>query len=861
MKTRAKTKIELPKDINVTNLLNQYNHIYGQLSALKHIIYSSISLLDPESIVATVSHQIRECLAERRNTAWFKDKQGRFVKTAHDGKLLPPGERVAIEADSPDLPEGILTGRMAVWDPGSPDSPFVSGFGAPSFFPFKYSDTVTGFLVVDHVPSEERDVYQFVAHFSGIILNISLLHQEVERQKKDLEEMTGLLMTQNEQMSSLHHVGIKIAIAQDPAAICKLITDTIVQELEAKNAAAFLLDEQKNELYCVSEAGDLKPVDKISIRPDSQAPLQQSLSSGRILTRRDHPVVLDIGDNRLENWSVYPLKCKDRSIGAVVAETGELEISDQAAILINHASIVIETLMVLDKVSEERQQLANTLSSIGDGVITTDLQGRITLMNKVAENLTGSRFRKTEGKYLNEIFCLIDEQTREPVQDTLQAALQADLRSEPVYQMLMVSRDGTERPVVKSGAPIKDSQGRNVGAVVIFKDITDFRSLEKKFLRVQKLESLGVMAGGLAHDFNNLLTIILGNINLAQMGLKADDPAASPLEQAEQSIHKARDLTQKFITFSSGGDPFKRKIDIIHLLKDVAELALSGSNVKCEFNFSDEIWSVDADNEQMSQVLYNILENAKHAMPHGGVIRIRAENCRADEAHTEKDLQIPKGKYVMISVTDSGVGIEEENLHKIFDPYFSTKDRGIEKGMGLGLSIAHSVIRKHRGDIRVESSPGKGTSMHIYLPASVQQAYEARLPGPDDSVRTKNRVLFMDDEKFLRDLAMQTLKALGFEASTAENGEEAIALYAKAMDQGEPFGAVILDLMVPGGMGGKETIGKLRKIDPDVRAIVSSGYAGDPIMASYQDFGFKGALPKPYTLADLKGALKALMKR
>jgi PAS domain S-box-containing protein len=853
--TGRKKKIDVTDDVNLKDLLNQHNHIYGQLSALKHIVYSSISLSDPDSLTATVSLQIKDYLTASRNAIWYKDSRGRFVKTALNGKLLPPDERTIIEDELSALPDDILSDRMKVLDPAAADSPIASGFRAPSLFPFKSNTDVTGFLVVDEVASEERDVFQFIAHFSGMILNISLLHQEVEKKRADLEEMTGLLMVQNEQMSALHHVGIEIAVAPDPAAICGLITDTLIQDLGAQKAAAFLLDEHKNELYCVAEAGELKTLEQTRLKVEEQSSIGVSLASGRIVTHQDHSVTLDIGDNQFENWSLYPLKCKDRNIGVVVAETEDEENNDQAAILINHAGVVIDTLMVLDKVSEEREQLSDTLSSIGDGVITTDLQGRITLMNKIAENLTGCPLRDARGQHLNAVFCIMDEQTRTVVQDTLETALKSRDRPESAYHILLKSRDGTERPVVKSGTPIKDTKGRNIGTVIIFKDITDLQRLEEELLRVRKLESLGVMAGGLAHDFNNLLTVILGNINLAQMSFQPDDSGAKSLAQAEQSIHKARDLTQKFITFASGGTPFKRKTVIDRLLKDTADLVLSGSNVKCEFSLPDNLWPVEMDKEQMRQVLYNILENAKLAMPQGGEIQCRAENCMADETRIENGLHLLKGQYVLISITDQGVGIEEKNLQKIFDPYFSTRDRGTQKGMGLGLAIAHSVIRKHRGDIRVDSRPGEGTHMHIYLPAAGEQLDVAPSPEPKDAFSMKKRVLFMDDEDFIRELAAKSLTILGYESSMARDGDEAIALYVDELEKRTPFGAVILDLTIPGGMGGKEVAEKLKEIDPNVRVVVSSGYASDPIMSAYRDAGFVGALPKPYNLEQLKGVL------
>jgi len=408
---------------------------------------------------------------------------------------------------------------------------------------------------------------------------------------------------------------------------------------------------------------------------------------------------------------------------------------------------------------------------------------------------------------------------------------------------VLVSRDGTERVLADSGAPIRSKDGEIIGVVLVFRDITEKRKMEEELQKMEKLESIGVLAGGIAHDFNNILMGILGNITLAKMDVKPEDEVFEKLTEAEKASVRAKDLTQQLLTFSRGGAPIKKTASIKELLKDSVSFALRGTNVKCEFSLPQDLWSVELDEGQISQVISNLVINAQQAMPEGGVINVRAENMVVGKGG---GIPLKEGKYLKIAIEDQGTGIPKEHLPRIFDPYFTTK----QKGSGLGLTTAHSIIKNHGGHISVESRLGKGTCFNIYLPASEKEIVEKKAV-KERPLGGKGRILVMDDEKIVRNVTGKMLKSSGYDVEYSRDGTEAIELYKKAKDSGDDFDVVIMDLTIPGGMGGKEAIEKLLEIDPGVRAIASSGYSNDPIMSDFRRYGFAGVVPKPYKIKDL----------
>ncbi|GFO70016.1 hypothetical protein GMLC_35950 [Geomonas limicola] len=392
--------------------------------------------------------------------------------------------------------------------------------------------------------------------------------------------------------------------------------------------------------------------------------------------------------------------------------------------------------------------------------------------------------------------------------------------------------------------PIKDQQGAIVGYVGTVEDITELRLARQEILKAQKLESIGVLAGGIAHDFNNILTAVLGNISLA--GFQLDDPkkVAERLEEAESAAARARDLTQQLLTFARGGEPVKKSLELAGLLREAVAFGLHGSQVGCELRLDDDLWPLEADEGQLVQVVHNLVLNAVQAMPEGGTLVVAAANHRG-----------PHGDpFVEISVTDTGIGISEQHLERIFDPYFTTK----KQGSGLGLASCYSIVKRHLGTITAQSILGQGSTFRVLLPASRERSVSAARSEMGVSGGA-SRVLVMDDEEIVRTLAKAILEQLGYQAECVENGAQAAELYQHEKEGGEPFSVVILDLTVPGGVGGKEAIKMLRSYDPQVRAVVCSGYSTDPVMANFREYGFNAVLAKPYRPHDLSRVLREVL--
>jgi signal transduction histidine kinase len=375
----------------------------------------------------------------------------------------------------------------------------------------------------------------------------------------------------------------------------------------------------------------------------------------------------------------------------------------------------------------------------------------------------------------------------------------------------------------------------------------------------RQADSIAALAGGIAHDYNNLLTAIIGNITLAQTYLNPDEKPFRPLQQALAASQAARNLTRKLIFFSKGGTPNRTITSVERLVKNVVDFTLSGSNIKCTYNVVPNPWRINVDQSQIGQALHNVVMNAREAMPDGGHIVAAVDNVQL----TRQISTLPAGNYVRISITDHGGGIPEAEIDKIFTPYFSTKSIGDQKATGLGLSICHSIFKKHGGEVTVSSQTGDGTTLDLYLPA-VQAEIPAKLsvmePESPGAIFGEGKILVMDDEAMIRELAGEILQHLGYRVEFAKDGAEAVACYAAALKSTDPFDAVILDLTVRGGMGGEEAIQKLMAIDPNVKGIVSSGYSEDPEMTGFKEHGFCGAVAKPYTLEELGSKLGEVLR-
>ncbi|MBI1747472.1 MAG: PAS domain S-box protein [Acidobacteria bacterium] len=511
---------------------------------------------------------------------------------------------------------------------------------------------------------------------------------------------------------------------------------------------------------------------------------------------------------------------------------------------------ITERKLAEEAMAAQEERLAVTLRSIGDGVITTDIEGRVALINKVAETLTGWSQEEAVGRPLDEVFHIVYDRTRARCDNPVDAVLKTGSTVQLSNHTVLLARDGTERIIADSGAPIRDKQSRIIGVVLVFRDVTEKQKMEEEMLKIEKLSSLGVLAGGIAHDFNNMLMVILGGISLANL-LDSKEERGRLLAEAEKACLRARDLTHQLLTFAKGGAPILHTTAIGGLLRDSLNFGLRGSNVRCELDLPEDLWAVEMDEGQMSQAIHNLAINAQQAMPDGGTIHVHASNITLS---TSEGLPLSPGNYVKISIADEGVGIRREHLSRLFDPYFTTK----QKGSGLGLASTYSIIKNHEGHITVASDLGVGTTFNIYLPASLTEIpYK---PVEDKPMPAgKGTILVVDDEASVRNILGGLLRFLGYEAMFATDGEEAIHQYQAARNSGHTITALIMDLTIPGGMGGKEALQRLLKIDPSVKAIVSSGYSNDPIMAEYRRHGFSGVIVKPYQAEELQAVLHRIL--
>jgi PAS domain S-box-containing protein len=497
----------------------------------------------------------------------------------------------------------------------------------------------------------------------------------------------------------------------------------------------------------------------------------------------------------------------------------------------------------------EKERLAAVIDNSTAVIFMKDLSGKYLLINRKYEALF--HISKTEmiGKTDYDVFPVeIADKFRANDQEVIK-------RKSPIEFDETAPHDDGLHYYFAIKFPLLDNNGEVYAVCGIATDITDHKSREEDHMKIEKLESLGLLAGGIAHDFNNILTAVMGNISLVKSFIESKDQVLNRLNEAEKATLRASELSQQLLTFSKGGAPIKKIVSIQSLIEESVHFALTGSNVQSQLLFQEGLWPVEADGGQMNQVIQNLIINAKQAMPLGGSIRIEAKNLPIEE-NAGQEMGLRRGNYLSISIQDQGTGIPKEHLSKIFDPYFTTKTQG----SGLGLSITHSIIKRHQGYITAKSDPAGGTTFLIYLPASPQVSVSQENIGSGAMTRGNGRVLVMDDEESILDLAREILTHLGYEVDLVKNGIDAVQTYKKAKDCGHPFDVVMTDLTVPGDIGGVETLRRLREIDPQVKVIVSSGYSNDPAMADFKRFGFSDCLKKPYRAFEVSQTVRRVLK-
>ena len=635
------------------------------------------------------------------------------------------------------------------------------------------------------------------------------------------------------QLRRLHAAGVtdlSVHLASHPAAFATLMESL---HIAAVNDTAVRLLKAESKGHFEKEIARLFTVEAVQLLRDFLESVWQGRNDGEMeVTLKDfagggHDTSLRWWMPRQNEWL--------RLENAVVAVVDLTELKRAEAAL-----------------AAEKERLTVTLRAMSEGVITTDTQGTVLFINRAAAALTQNDATTAVGRPLAEICVLKRARSVAPFKLPINLVLADGALVDLPAGTTLVGRNGATCLVEGCCAPVHDAGGDRIGTVLVIRDVTVRQRFEEELERGSRLESIGILAGGIAHDFNNILTAIMGNITLAQLDAETLPAVQRSLREAERATLRARDLTQQLLTFAKGGDPVRAAVLLPEIIIETTEFAMHGSRVKCEFDLPAGLWPADADKGQLSQVVQNLVINAVQAMPEGGTIRIGAAN-ETVAAATSRPLT--PGDYVHISVTDTGTGIKADHLAKIFDPYFTTK----QHGSGLGLSTVYSIIRKHQGHIEVVSELGRGTTFHFWLPAMRENQLEI----PDEQTKTlapmTGRVLFMDDEAAIIAMARLLLQRLGFEVEVARDGAEAVQKFAAARTAGEPFDLVVLDLTVPGGMGGGEALEQLRLIDPGVKAIVSSGYSSDPVLANYRAYGFRGMVAKPYKVADFARELRAVL--
>lgn len=486
---------------------------------------------------------------------------------------------------------------------------------------------------------------------------------------------------------------------------------------------------------------------------------------------------------------------------------------------------------------ESARTLTNILENTTDGFFAVDPEWKFTYLNSEAEKLLERQRDDLFGKLLWEEF--------------------PELKDSPFernYRRVMTERVPVEFEASDRAGKIwfeVHAYPGGSGVSVFFRDMTERKRNEEERLTTSKLESLGTLAGGIAHDLNNILTVISGNIGLAQV--EASPDAGSLLlylSKADQAAQHAAHLSSQLLTFSKGGAPLKRVVSISGVLSHAAEFSLYGSNLRADIDIPVDLWKSEVDPGQIEQVVNALLLNAREAMPHGGTVRIAAHNVVLEE---KAGTPLPAGRYIKVMIADRGEGIPKDLATKIFDPYFTNKPTG----SGLGLSISYSIVKKHGGILQLENSSREGSTFSFYLPATDREATPLEPPLSERAFNFNHqKVLVMDDEAAIRDLTSQLLGTLGYEVTVVPDGLEAVKVYERAMCKGENFQAVILDATIRGGMGGLATIEHLRSVDANVNAIICSGYSDEAALSQFLAYGFRSALPKPFTRRELADALQ-----
>ncbi len=508
------------------------------------------------------------------------------------------------------------------------------------------------------------------------------------------------------------------------------------------------------------------------------------------------------------------------------------------------------------KLRDREEWFSTTLKSIGDAVIATDSEGKVVLLNPVAEGLTGWDTEEARGRPVEEVFHIINENTRKPVESPVTRVLREGVVVGLANHTSLISRNGKEICIDDSGAPIRDSSGNIMGVVMVFRDITEKKNLQARLEQAQRMEAIGTLAGGIAHDFNNFLQGLRGYVSIMLSDMDADHPHYEKLKCMDEQIEHCAMLTAQLLGFARGGRYRVESCDINLLVRRNLEMfSHTHREIMVRSEFSDGLWFAEVDRGQIEQVLMNLFVNASQAMPGGGELRVETANriLNRDEAGL---YGVEPGKYVRITIADNGTGMDEETRKRIFEPFFTTKEMG--RGTGLGLASAYGIIRNHQGAIDVKSKPGSGSIFEIYLPATDKTPVAVGdLPAGEDMEKGRGTVLLVDDEDVLLQVGKEMLTLMGYEVLLAPNGKEALRIFET---ERENIDLVVLDMVMP-GISGKDVYDRMIRIRPDLKVLFSSGYALEGEAAELVGNGRNDFIQKPFSMKEFSDRVRRLINQ
>jgi PAS domain S-box-containing protein len=672
-------------------------------------------------------------------------------------------------------------------------------------------------------------------HKDGTVIHTNLSVGCVRHSNGSIDYVMALL----EDISASRLLGLK---REEDQRFLQTILDSISDFIFYKDKNGIFLG--CNDSYASRYIG--LPKERIIGHPDVDFNADEELV--KKITESDLQVLESGSPLILNPWIT---QANGKKILVEVLKTPFFDADGNIAGVIGVARDITSNHQVLEAIIQEKEISQRYLDIVGVMLCALNRTGEIILINKKGSQILGYRDNELIGQ--NWFDVCVPEYARENVKAVFALQLAGNLAPVEFYENRVINHNGEERLIAFHNTLLHDEEGI-CGVLFSGEDITEQRKMHDELLKSQKLESLGVLAGGIAHDFNNILSGIMGNISFARMSLATPDKAEKLLENAEKASLRAAMLATQLLTFAKGGEPIKKKMSVSALLEESLLLALRGANVKGEVDIPGDLHAIEADEGQLSQVFNNLIINAVQAMPGGGVLTIKGKNVTLKD---HKGSLLPQGEYLKLSFFDQGCGISKEDQRKIFDPYFTTKSGG----NGLGLASAYSIVKRHGGHIGVSSAIGKGTTFTIYLPSMCEASTEHQTETVTQSAgdHAGGSILVMDDEAMIREMISEMLAYLGYQVTTCGDGAEAVSLYEAAMKSGAPFSVVIMDLTIPGGVGGKEAAEQILAIDPKARLFVSSGYSNDPIMSDYRAFGFSGAVAKPYNINELGQQLSTVL--